>query len=416
MDKKLKLSELIKQFEENYSHYKDSKYNESACRLEFIDKLLICFGWDVNNSQGKNPKLREVIVENYSKETGKPDYSMTLNGITKYFVEAKKPSINIVKDRMSIFQARSYGWSAKHPITILTNFEYLLIYDTTVKPDHDDNLNEALLYKYKFSEYLKHYDVIYNVISRKIVYSGDFSEMFKKEAGNKQQIDDVFLTEINNWRLDLGIFLYNKGFNIEKINEVIQKFINQIIFIRICEDRNLSVYKKLSEINNENEVVLELTILLKKADKKYNSGLFDGECLAMDLNNEIINKIIQALYFPKSPYSFSVIESNILGQIYEMYLLKELIINENGQIILKEKKQNLNRSIVTTPIEIVSYMVNKSLKIKLKNCSPEEIKKYKFADIACGEDVIIVTRGKNAVFNRVLKLPQSHKTTNWCAA
>ena len=37
-------------------------------------------------------------------------------------------------------------------------------------------------------------------------------------------------------------------------------------------------------------------------------------------------------------------------------------------------------------------------------------------DFATGEDVIIVTRGKNAVFNRVLKLPQSHKTTNWCAA
>ena len=37
-------------------------------------------------------------------------------------------------------------------------------------------------------------------------------------------------------------------------------------------------------------------------------------------------------------------------------------------------------------------------------------------DFFGGEDVIIVTRGKNAVFNRVLKLPQSHKTTNWCAA
>ena len=35
---------------------------------------------------------------------------------------------------------------------------------------------------------------------------------------------------------------------------------------------------------------------------------------------------------------------------------------------------------------------------------------------SAGEDVIIVTRGKNTVFNRVLKLPQSHKTTNWCAA
>ena len=34
---------------------------------------------------------------------------------------------------------------------------------------------------------------------------------------------------------------------------------------------------------------------------------------------------------------------------------------------------------------------------------------------SAGEDVIIVTRGKNTVFNGVLKLPQSHKTTNWCA-
>ena len=40
----------------------------------------------------------------------------------------------------------------------------------------------------------------------------------------------------------------------------------------------------------------------------------------------------------------------------------------------------------------------------------------KIYDHAAGEDVIIVTRGKNAGFNRVLKLPQSHKTTNWCAA
>ena len=37
-------------------------------------------------------------------------------------------------------------------------------------------------------------------------------------------------------------------------------------------------------------------------------------------------------------------------------------------------------------------------------------------DFATGEDVIIVTRGKNTVFKRVLKLPQSNKTINWCAA
>ena len=46
----------------------------------------------------------------------------------------------------------------------------------------------------------------------------------------------------------------------------------------------------------------------------------------------------------------------------------------------------------------------------------EKIIRMECGDTEWGEDVIIVTRGKNAVFNRVLKLPQSHKTTNWCAA
>ena len=45
-----------------------------------------------------------------------------------------------------------------------------------------------------------------------------------------------------------------------------------------------------------------------------------------------------------------------------------------------------------------------------------QVIKTKVSDAARGEDVIIVTRGKNAVSNRVLKLPQSQKTTNWCAA
>ena len=41
---------------------------------------------------------------------------------------------------------------------------------------------------------------------------------------------------------------------------------------------------------------------------------------------------------------------------------------------------------------------------------------FDILDPAAGEDVIIVTRGENAVFNRVLKLPQNHKTINWCTA
>ena len=54
-------------------------------------------------------------------------------------------------------------------------------------------------------------------------------------------------------------------------------------------------------------------------------------------------------------------------------------------------------------------------KLVTKNAN-DDSSQFRVYDPTMGEDVIIVTRGKNAVSNRVLKLPQSQKTTNWCAA
>ena len=86
-------------------------------------------------------------------------------------------------------------------------------------------------------------------------------------------------------------------------------------------------------------------------------------------------------------------EKDLLGRAYEYFI---------EQFAAQEGK---NGGEFYTPSSIVKTIV-------------EILKPYKgrVYDPACGEDVIIVTRGKNAGFNRVLKLPQSHKTTNWCAA
>ena len=75
IDAKNNLKELINRFKVNYEFYNNSKYNESECRLEFIDEFLKDFGWDVQNSNGKSPNLKEVVVESYEQELGKPDYT-----------------------------------------------------------------------------------------------------------------------------------------------------------------------------------------------------------------------------------------------------------------------------------------------------------------------------------------------------
>ena len=129
MDKHEQIKALTDRFLSNLHYYKDSRqsYNEHSCRIEYIDPFLQILGWDVPNTKGLSPQYREVIAENYSTRTDRPDYSLTLRGVTKLFVEAKKPSVDIISYPDSSIQARKYGWNANHRAVILTNFEYLIM-------------------------------------------------------------------------------------------------------------------------------------------------------------------------------------------------------------------------------------------------------------------------------------------------
>lgn len=387
---KQKLKRLVNSFELNYDKYKSSEYNESECRLEYIDLLFECLGWDVNNKKRKDPRHKEVIVESYNRDYGKPDYSMTFNGIPMFFVEAKKPAVDILNDKDCAFQAKKYGWSANHKISVLTNFEYLMIYDTTLEPNKDDFTSNSLIGLYSYKEYIDKYDEIYSKISRENVYNGTFEDLFSKNESLGLTIDQVFLKQINEWRLKLGNYLYQSNKDLESINQETQEIINQIIFLRICEDRNLPVYQKLNIVieDSPSKLKTDLQNIILKANRKYNSGLFKNYELITSIDDSILKEIIKSLYYPFSPYDFSVISSNLLGDIYEIFLTETLALEDN-KLIIKPKASYIDKSIVTTPNNIVKFMVDRCLSDKISGKSPSEIKKMKFADIACGSGVFL---------------------------
>ena len=396
MTKIEELEKLVKTFADNLDYYKDPKnnYNEQTTRDDFISPLLCILGWDVSNSQGLPPQYKEVIPEKYSIKTDRPDYSLTLKGVTKLFVEVKKPSVKIECENEPSFQARRYGWNANHKIVILTNFEYLSIYDTTRIPLSTDNVNTALYKQYNFKEYVQKFDEIANIISKETVYLGRFDTIFSDETFAKdhiaQKVDGHFLAQINTWRLKVSNYLFTQTPTtdndfIDVLNDRVQAFINQIVFLRICEDRNLPLYYKLAETVTDKK---ELIKLLKESDKRYNSGLFADSSIYYELDEKLINEIIESLYYPQSPYLFNIIEPNLLGKIYEQFLTKKLTI-ENGKIILSDKKDYADRSIVSTPIEIVKYIVDKTLKPICENKTPQEILDLKIADIACGSGIFL---------------------------
>lgn len=390
---------LVDRFTTNIEFYKDTRnaYNEHSCRIEYIDPLLKLLGWDVANEKGLAPQYREVIAENYSTRSDRPDYTVTLRGVPKFFVEAKKPAVDITKDAAPAVQTRKYGWNAKHKLAVLTNFEHLAIYDTCHIAYEDDGCAVARYRLYHYTEYIEKFAEISSLISRNSVYSGKFDsyldENFPATGGHTQEVDTLFLSQINEWRVALSNELYAKGgryASLEVLNDVVQEFINQIVFLRICEDKNLPLYHKLKEtITDPTQLKDKLEELFRSADRRYNSGMFSGDDIIFDLSCDVIKDIIEDLYYPQSPYLFNIIEPNLLGKIYEMFLTEQLVLLDNNTIGLGRKKDCQNRSVVTTPTEIVKYMVEKTLSRVCAGKTPIEILDIRVADIACGSGIFL---------------------------
>ncbi|MGC2063966.1 MAG: hypothetical protein WA610_13400 [Thermodesulfovibrionales bacterium] len=121
------ITDLIERFERNRESYLSGQYNETQLRREFLDPFFSALGWDVDNKQGYAEAYKDVIHEDALKiggATKAPDYCFRVGGVKKFFVEAKKPSINLKEDVSPAFQLRRYAWSAKLPLSILMDFEH----------------------------------------------------------------------------------------------------------------------------------------------------------------------------------------------------------------------------------------------------------------------------------------------------
>ncbi len=249
---KQKISELVERFRANIDAYKKSTYNETQVRREFIDPFFEALGWDISNKQGDPEQQKEVIHEDSIKvghSTRAPDYGFRIGGQRKFFVEAKKPAVNIKKDGSPSYQLRRYAWSAKLPLSLLTDFEELSIFDCRVKPKPTDNPDVARIKYIPFNDYLDRFDEIYDVFSKEAILKGGFDRYAESTKGKKgtAEVDTEFLKEIESWRelLAKNIALRNPDVTIYELNYAVQKIIDRIIFLRICEDRGIEPYGQL---------------------------------------------------------------------------------------------------------------------------------------------------------------------------
>ncbi len=310
-DAKSRISELVERYNKHRSEHLSSSYNETQLRNDYLNSFLEILGWDVRNDQKLPFPLREVIQEEpveVEDETNKkkPDYTLRLDGKRKFFFEAKKPSVNILTSEKSSFQTRRYGWNANLPVSILSNFENLVLYDCRFKPEVDDDVRVARLHKFSHNEYVSNLDTIYDLLSKESVLSGQFDTSFKIDEVPRgaEPFDTFFLEQIESWRELLAKNLIKKNPDLSQadLNYLIQQTINRIIFLRICEDRELEKYEDLKNVKDYES----LKELFRDADKKYDSGLFDfledKLSLEVNLDESVLISVFNDLYYPQNPY------------------------------------------------------------------------------------------------------------------
>ncbi|MDX9820920.1 MAG: hypothetical protein RBT20_03220, partial [Syntrophales bacterium] len=103
--------ELVERFDRNLADYTSGSYNETQLRREFVDPFFGALGWDVDNTAGNAEAYKDVIHEDAIRIGGAvkaPDYCFRVGGTRKFFVEAKKPSVNIAGDAAPADQIRRY--------------------------------------------------------------------------------------------------------------------------------------------------------------------------------------------------------------------------------------------------------------------------------------------------------------------
>jgi hypothetical protein len=389
--------ELIERFTLHHDDYQSAAYKEAHIRQEFIDPLFKALGWDMDNAQGHAEAYKDVIHEDAIKIGGghkAPDYCFRIGGTRKFFLEAKKPSVNVRDAIEPAYQLRRYAWSAKLPLSILTDFEELAVYDCRIKPDKNDKAGAARILLLHYRELPDRWDELASIFSKDAILKGSFdkfAETNKKKRGTAQ-VDDAFLAEIESWRIELAknLAVRNPKLDQRDLNFAVQRIIDRIIFLRIAEDRGIEDYGRLQSLLNMPGVYRKIGELFRTADDRYNSGLFHFEpekgrleppdelTLDLEVDDKVLKEIIRSLYHPDSPYEFSVLSADILGQVYEQFLGKVIKLTAGHRAQVEEKPEVRKAGgVYYTPTYIVDYIVQQTVGKLLEGKTPKQASKLK---------------------------------------
>ncbi len=392
-------SEITKLIDK-YNREKGKRYNEDATKKDFILPLFKMIGWDVDNSNEVTPE------DNVSRK--RVDYTFKIDGIPKFYLEAKPLDENLdgYREQNGIKttfaqQSVNYAYYKGCIWAILTNFSEIRIYDAWTR-----DTASGFRFAIRIDNFVNDFDNGLYLLSKEAFKQGELDKKYSTKS-RKKPITEQLLSDFTKFRaiLSKDVYALNKSKNLteEELDEAIQRLFDRLIFIRNCEDRGLEPPNLLALLrqwkeNRKGTLISKLRELFEQYNEDYDSKIF-GEhegnkhlCDQIDISDNVLSRILDGLYTTENgsiQYDFSLIDADVLGNIYEQYLGHILKKTEKRTKLTESKAKRKEEGIYYTPSYIVDYIVRNTVGELVKS-KKTDVSKIKVLDPACGSGSFLI--------------------------
>ncbi|MCL2297833.1 MAG: N-6 DNA methylase [Proteobacteria bacterium] len=408
-----RVTELIDRFARYAQEkYLQPSYQEVEARKDFIDPLFKALGWDVDHEHQHNPYEQEVKVESgvivqSARAQKRADYAFYLAPNfrdVRFYVEAKKPSIQLEHSVDTHFQTLRYGYSAGTPLAVLTDFEQIRVLDCRRRP-HPDSALQQVYKSWHYSDFrdTSKFAEFYWLFSREAHADGSYlrrvGELPKPKGGAKQRglfkggyqpVDESFLLELAEYRETLAKAFKKADVSLDsaELTELVQRTLDRLVFMRFLEDKQIETEVRVSKFGNDKNAWADFQSASRRLDTIYNGIVFKALSRLDDadfqVDDDAFGDICERLASENSPYNFDAIPIHILGSIYERFLGSVIRATEKRATVEEKPEVRKAGGVYYTPEYIVRYIVAQTVGKLIAGKTPDEISKMRFADIACG--------------------------------
>ncbi|MDD4663625.1 MAG: type I restriction enzyme HsdR N-terminal domain-containing protein [Caldisericia bacterium] len=316
---------LIQDYKNAESQLKSVTLEKQILIQEYIKPFFHLLGWSENKKNALH--LTRIDPQATPGKPNPPDYLLINKHKPLFFIDIKKPAFPIKEQKERAFQLRRFSFSANLPIAVSTDFEEFALFDCRIKPELNDNLELSRLFYCDIDSLfspcelvpgVRNIDFLFSVFSSTALSGNQFHRFIEEmpSPSYKTNVNHELDKMTDTWHFTLfkELSALNPDFSKHTLSELTSHFIFTLLYWRFLEDTNQEKYATLYQVSLMEDPWKSLRSLWKKKNHIWQSDL--PLLPSLQIGKEALYSILQQLYYPSSPFEFSVIPPPSYLQVF----------------------------------------------------------------------------------------------------